>query len=116
VPLQVPRGATASAGRVTVTVTLGGGSLSTTFRSVPVQVVGLRRGVRPRVVPASIDIQIEGPTSVVTHLTAASIRIVVDAGGRGAGKYQVTPEAQLPQGVRVLNLHPTQVTVILTPS
>ena len=93
----------------------GGGSLSTTFQ-VPVQVVGLRRGVRPRVVPSSIDVQIEGPTAVVGRLTAASIHVVVDAGGRGAGRYQVTPQAQLPQGIRVVNLHPTQVTVILTPS
>jgi YbbR domain-containing protein len=116
VSLQVPAGATASVSRVTVYVKVGGGSLSTTIHSVPVQVVGLRRGVRLRVVPSAIDIQVEGPTNVVAHLTAASIRIVVDAGGRGAGKYQVTPQAQLPQGVHVLSLHPTQVTVILSPS
>lgn len=115
VGLQVPPGASASVSHVTVAVRLGGGSLSTTFQ-VPVQVVGLRHGVRPRVVPSSIDVQIEGPTAVVAHLTAASIHVVVDAGGRGAGSYQVTPQAQLPQGVRVVNLHPTQVTVILTPS
>ncbi|HLW47559.1 MAG TPA: CdaR family protein [bacterium] len=116
VPLQIPSGASASVSRVTVSVKLGGGSLSTIFRSVPVQVVGLRRGVRPRVVPSSIDVQVEGPTNVVARLTPASIRIVVDAGGRGAGRYQVTPQAQLPQGVRVLNLRPTQVLVILTAS
>jgi YbbR domain-containing protein len=116
VPLQVPAGVTASVSRVTVTVRLGGGSLSAVLHSVPVQVVGLRRGVRPRVVPSSIDVQVEGPTSVVAHLTPSSIRIVVDAGGRGAGKYQVTPQAELPQGVHVVNLHPTRVTVILTAS
>jgi YbbR domain-containing protein len=114
--LQVPPGVTASVSRVTVLVRLGGGSLSTIFRSVPVQVVGLRRGVRPRVVPSAIDVQVEGPTNVVAHLTASSIRLVVDAGGRGAGRYQVTPQAKLPQGVHVINLHPTQVLVILTAS
>jgi YbbR domain-containing protein len=116
VPLQVPAGATASVPHVAVAVRVGGPSLSTTLHSVPVQVVGLRRGVRPRVVPSAIDVQVEGPTTVVAHLTAASIRIVVDAGGRGAGKYEFTPQAQLPEGVRVINLRPTQVLVILTPS
>jgi YbbR domain-containing protein len=115
VGLQIPTGASASVSRVTVAVRVGGGSLSTIFQ-VPVQVVGVRRGVRLRVVPSSIDVQVEGPTALVGRLTAASIHVVVDAGGRGAGRYQVTPQAQLPQGVRVVNLHPTQVTVILTPS
>jgi hypothetical protein len=116
VGLQIPAGVTSSVSRVTVSVTLGGGSLSTTLRGIPVQVVGLRPGVRPRVVPSSIDVQVEGPTDVVARLTPQSIRIVVDAGGKGAGRYQFTPRAQLPQGVRVLSLHPTQVLVILTPS
>jgi YbbR domain-containing protein len=116
VALQIPDGVAPSVSRVTVSITLGGGSLSTTFRGVPIQVVGLRPGVKPRVVPSSIDVQIEGPTDVVAHLTPQSIRVVVDAGRRGAGRYQFTPRAQLPAGVRVLNLHPTQVLVILTPS
>jgi YbbR domain-containing protein len=115
VGLQIPTGTSTSVSHVTVAVRLGGGSLSTVFQ-VPVQVVGVRRGVRLRVVPSLVDVQVEGPTAVVGRLTAASIHIVVDAGGRGAGRYQVTPQAQLPQGVRVVNLHPTQVTVILTPS
>ena len=116
VGLQIPAGVQASVTRVTVSVKLAGGSLSTTLRGVPIQVVGLRPGVRPQVVPASIDIQVEGPTDVVARLTAHSIRIVVDAGWRGAGRYQFTPQAELPQGVRILNLRPTQVLVILTPS
>jgi YbbR domain-containing protein len=116
VGLQIPAGVTSSVSHVTVSVTFGGGSLSTTLRGVPVQVVGLRPGVRPRVVPSSIDVQVEGPTDVVARLTPQSIRIVVDAGGKGAGRYQFTPRAQLPQGVRVLSLNPTQVLVILTPS
>ncbi|HEV2282683.1 MAG TPA: CdaR family protein [bacterium] len=116
VGLQIPAGVASSVSRVTVSVMLGGGSLSTTLRGVPVQVVGLRPGVTPRVVPPSIDVQVEGPTDAVARLTPRSIRLVVDAGGRGAGRYQFTPRAQLPQGVHVLNLHPTQVLVILTPS
>lgn len=116
VALQVPAGVTASVSHVTVSITLGSGLLSTTFRGVPVQVVGLRRGVAPQVVPPSIDVQVEGPTDVIAHLTPASVRIVVDAAGRGAGRYQVRPQAHLPRGVRVLNLHPAQVLMILTSS
>lgn len=116
VAIQVPAGITASISRVTVSITLGRGSLSTIFRGVPIQVIGLRPGVKPRVVPASIDVQIEGPTEVVARLTPQSIRVIVDAGGRGAGRYEFTPKTQLPNGVRVVNLHPTQVLVILTPS
>jgi YbbR domain-containing protein len=116
VAIQVPAGIASSVSRVTVSILLGRGSLSTIFHGVPVQVVGLRPGIKPRVVPSSIDIQIEGPTDVVAHLTPQSIRVVVDSGRRGAGQYEFTPRAQLPQGVRVLNLHPMQVLVILTPS
>ena len=116
VGLQIPAGVQASVARVTVSIRISGGSLSTTLRGVPILIVGLRPGVRPQVVPPSLDVQVEGPTDVVAHLTAQSIRIVVDAGGRGAGRYQFTPQAQLPEGVRVLNLRPTRVLVILTPS
>lgn len=116
VALQIPAGVTSSVARVRVAVSIGGGSLSTIFRGVPVHVVGLRPGVRPRVEPPAIDVQIEGPTNVVARLTPQSIHVVVDAGGRGAGRYQVTPRAQLPSGVRILNFHPTLVLVILTTS
>ena len=116
VALQVPPGVTASVSRVIVSVTLGGGSLSTILHAVPVQVVGLAPGVRPRVVPSAVDVQVEGPTEVVAHLTLQSVRLIVDARGRGAGRYRVAPQARLPQGVRVLNLHPTLVVVILTAS
>jgi len=116
VALQIPSGITSSVSRVTVSVSLGGGSLSTTLHGVPVQVVGLRPGVKPRVIPSSIDVQVEGPTDVVARLTPQSIRVIVDAGGKGAGRYQFTPQAQLPQGVRVLSLNPTRVLVILSPS
>ncbi|HEV2439943.1 MAG TPA: CdaR family protein [bacterium] len=116
VALQIPAGVTSSVPRVMVSVMVGSGSVSTIFHGVPVQVVGLRPGVTSRVVPSSVDIQIEGPTNVVARLTPASIRVVVDAGGRGAGRYQFIPQAKVPAGVRVLNLNPMQVLLILTPS
>jgi YbbR domain-containing protein len=116
VPLQIPQGVTSSVQQVQVAVTLGGASLSTTLHGVPVHIVGVRRGVTSKVVPSAVDVQIEGPTDVVARLTPQSIHLVVDAGGRGAGRYRVTPQAQLPSGVRVLNLHPTQVLVILSAS
>ena len=116
VALQIPPGVTSSISRVTVSVMVGSGSVSTIVHGVPVQVVGLRPGVTSRVVPSSVDIEIEGPTNVVARLTPASIRVVVDAGGRGAGRYEFMPKAKLPAGVRVLNLNPMQVLLILTAS
>jgi YbbR domain-containing protein len=116
VALQIPPGTTASVSRVAVTVRLGAGALSTTLHAVPVQIVGLARGVRPRVMPAAVDIQVEGPPQIVARLTPQSVRLVVDAHGRGAGRYEVAPQAFLPRGVRVLNFRPALVVVILTAS
>lgn len=114
VPLQLPAGVTASVDQATVTVRVGRGRLSTVFRALPVRVVSLPSGVRSRVVPDHVDLQVEGPQDVVRRLIGQGVSIEVSVAGRQPGQYTVNPQPILPKGVRVLNMQPQQVLVILS--
>ncbi len=114
VPLQLPAGVTASVDQATVTVRFGHGRLSTLFRAVPVHVVSLPSGQTSRVVPDHVDLQVEGPQDLVRRLIAQGVSIEVSAAGRQPGRYTVSPQPILPKGVRVLNMQPQQVVVILS--
>ncbi len=114
VPLQLPGGVTASVQQATVTIHFGKGRLSTVFRAVPVRVVGTPSGATSRVVPDRVDLQIEGPQELVRRLIAQGVAIEVSAAGRQPGRYTVSPQPVLPKGVRVLNMQPQQVLIILS--
>jgi len=106
----------ASVDQATVTIRFGRGRLSTVFRAVPVHVVSLPSGVTSRVVPDHVDLQVEGPQDLVRRLIAQGVSIEVSAAGRQPGQYTVSPQPVLPKGVRVLNMQPQQVLVVLSPT
>jgi YbbR domain-containing protein len=112
--LQLPAGVTASVEQATVTVHLGRTRLSTVFRAVPVRVVGTPSGATSRVVPDRVDLQVEGPQDLVRRLIAQGVSIEVSAAGRQPGRYTISPQPILPKGIRVLNMQPQQVVVILS--
>lgn len=114
VPLQLPAGVTASVDQTTVTIRFGRARLSTVFRAVPVRVVSLPSGETSRVVPDHVDLQVEGPQDLVRRLIAQGVSIEVSAAGRQPGRYTMSPQPILPKGVRVLNIQPQQVLVILS--
>jgi YbbR domain-containing protein len=117
VPLQLPVGVSASVEQATVTVRFGRGRLSTVFHSVPIRVVGIRSGQTSRVVPDHVDLQVEGPQDLVRRLIAqgvSGVLVEVSAAGRQPGRYAVSPQPVLPKGIRVLNIQPQQVLVILS--
>lgn len=114
VSLQLPAGVTASVEQATVTIRFGKGRLSTVFRAVPVRVVGTPSGATSRVVPDRVDLQVEGPQELVRRLIAQGVSIEVSAAGRQPGRYTVSPQPILPKGIRVLNMQPQQVLVILS--
>jgi len=83
---------------VTVTVTLAREELQRTFVKVPVQLVGVPRGV---VTPADVDIRVEGPPEVVRALRPEQIVPTVDLRSQamntaapGSAKLPVTVELE----------------------
>jgi YbbR domain-containing protein len=115
-PLQLPAGVTASVRQVTVVVHVGHALLSTLFRAVPVKVVGAPAGATSRVLPDRVDVQVEGPQDVIQHLRPQALSVVVSAAGQKPGRFTASPQAVLPQGIRVLTIRPAQVVVTLSRS
>lgn len=116
VGLQLPTGVSAPTRSATVTVRMGQATLSTILHGVPVRVVGVSAGTRPRIVPDRVDVQIEGPSGIVEHLNPAAIRVEVDASRAGTGEHRLAARAVLPPGVRLIAIRPSEVRVILTSS
>jgi YbbR domain-containing protein len=116
VPLVLPDKVTASVPRVKVVVHIGHSVLSTLFRAVPVRVVGVPAGTKSRVVPDRVDVQVEGPQDILARLKVTTLIVEANAAGQHAGQHQVTLRPVLPPGVRIVDIRPSHVVVILTPS
>lgn len=116
VPLELPPGVASSVQRATVSVWIGKPLLSTVVRDVPVRVVGVPSGRVAHVVPQVVDVQVEGPQDLVARLSPRALRVEVSASGHGVGKYELTPRAVLPPGLRLLSITPSRVVVVLASS
>lgn len=116
VPLVLPDKVTSSVPRIKVVVRIGHSVLSTIFRAVPVRVVGVPAGTKSRVVPDRVDVQVEGPQDILARLKPTTLIVEANAAGQHVGQHQVTLRPVLPPGVRIVDIRPSHVVVILTPS
>jgi YbbR domain-containing protein len=80
----------------------------------PVEVTGLRTGLKVQISPETVDIILSGPLPVLNTLSAEDVRVVVDVSGLGPGTYQLTPEVDIViEGIKVESFLPASVEVII---
>jgi YbbR domain-containing protein len=83
--------------------------------SLPVDVVGLNRGLAAQVAPTTVDIIFSGPLPVLNTLKPTDIRVFVDVSGSEPGIYQVSPTINfLPDRVHIESILPTSVEVSIS--
>jgi YbbR domain-containing protein len=83
--------------------------------SLPVDVVGLSRGLTAQVAPTTVDIIFSGPLPVLNTLRPNNIRVYVDVTGREVGTYQIPPNVNfLPDRVQIDTILPTALEVAIS--
>jgi YbbR domain-containing protein len=86
---------------------------------LPVELVGLGRGLAAQVAPSTVDIIFSGPMPVLNTITPSDIRVFVDVTGLDVGVYQRSPTVTfLPERVRTESVLPStvEITIFLAPT
>jgi YbbR domain-containing protein len=81
--------------------------------SRPIRFQGLEPGLSVTLSPAFVDVILSGPAPVIWSLKPADIDVYLDLAGKGAGTYKLTPEVNLPAGLKLVILSPEQVEVVI---
>lgn len=116
VHIPLPAGASsADPSAVTVTVEVDK-SAQRTFHGLPMTVTHVPAGLRASAVtPATVDLTVTGPATVVDRMADSSLHAYVDASGLAEGTHTLTPKAEVPEWVRVSDWAPSAVQVQLQP-
>lgn len=90
---------------------------SLTLSGEKVEVIGLPAGLTAQISPASVDVILSGPLSLLDTLTRQDVRVSVDVTGLDVGTHQLTPKVEvLISNIRVESLLPGTVEVIIVSS
>ncbi|MBN2084332.1 MAG: hypothetical protein JW748_03845 [Anaerolineales bacterium] len=81
--------------------------------SRPIRFQGLEPGLSVKLSPAFVDVILSGPAPVIWSLKPADIDVYLDLTGKGAGTYKLTPEVNMPAGLKLVILSPEQVEVAI---
>lgn len=101
------------AARVRVAVQIAPAIAATTVRGVKVQVQNAPAGLVARVEPATVDVQVQGPVSIINKLRPEDLQARVDGAAFSTGQRRVTPEVQTPPEVTVLTIKPSAVLIVM---
>jgi YbbR domain-containing protein len=81
--------------------------------SRPIRFQGLEPGLSVTLSPAFVDVILSGPAPVIWSLKPADIDVYLDLTGKSAGTYKLTPEVNLPAGLKLVIISPEQVEVVI---
>lgn len=99
--------------RVRVAVQIAPAIAATVVRGVKVQVQNAPAGLIARVVPATVDVQVQGPVSIISKLRPEDLLARVDGKDFSTGQRRVTLQVQTPREVTVLTIKPAAVLVVV---
>ncbi len=116
VDLVVPLGlAWIETTKVTVKVDVVEDLVQREFAEVPVLPDGVLPGFTWTFQPNGlVSIVVEGRRDVIDNLDRYDVEAYVDVGGRGEGTYTLAVGPRIPQGVRLVEIKPNYVTIVLT--
>jgi YbbR domain-containing protein len=101
-------------GRVQVSVNIGQRATRQNLPGLKVEVINLGEGLQAEVNPSDVSLNIVAPSEALANLTAADIKIQVDASGLGPGQYTLTPKVVPPPNLQWLSMDPSEVTVTIS--
>lgn len=83
------------------------------FRNVPLAWHNLDDRLELMEIPAEIDVVISGREDIIEGITPQNLKAFVNLRGLSEGTHRLTPNAEVPRGVRVISFSPQQITVRL---
>ena len=87
---------------------------SMTLSDRPVEVTGLRTGLRVQISPETVNVILSGPLPTLTRLSPTDVRVFMDLSGLGPGTYQLTPEVEIIlEGIKVESFLPASLQVVI---
>ncbi len=104
------------AGEQTVLVQVGIAAIeSSQTIAVEVEAIGLAQGLEAAIAPATVDVIISGPLSVLESLQPGDVRVVIDLTGLEPGLYTLEPLVEiLPPELRADSVLPGTIEVTIT--
>ncbi|TMJ02319.1 MAG: YbbR-like domain-containing protein [Bacillati bacterium ANGP1] len=99
--------------RVRVAVQIAPAIAATTVRGVRVQVQNAPAGLVTRVEPATVDVQVQGPVSIINKIRPDDLLARVDGTTFSTGRRRVTLTVQTPPEVTVLAIKPAAVLIVV---
>jgi YbbR domain-containing protein len=78
-----------------------------------VEVEGLRQGWQATLSPATVQVIVDGPETVLEALEPESVQVFVNLSGYSLGVHRVEPDTFAPEGVRVVSVIPETVEVVI---
>ena len=87
--------------------------------TLPVEVVGLQRGLAAQVAPSTVDVIFSGPLPVLNTLKPSDIRVSADLTGKEVGVHQIVPNITfLPDRVNIESILPAslEVSIMIAPT
>jgi YbbR domain-containing protein len=97
-----------------ISVTVSVDTPETTFQlSVAPTLEGVQDGLTAIISPNRLDVTLAGTLAQVQSLKPTDVKALINVQGRGPGTYELQPQIVLPQGVKLEQLSPDNVTVTL---
>ncbi|MBS4030545.1 MAG: hypothetical protein KGZ63_03860 [Clostridiales bacterium] len=87
--------------------------ITRTFRNVPLSWLNLNDELAIMNIPSEIDVDLRGRADILDNITPQNLKVFVDMKNLGEGQHLLTPNAEVPRGVRLLSYRPQQVTIEL---
>ena len=114
---RLPTGVRVDPPTVNVSIQIRRAEESRTLQGIPVTPMNVRPGTTAELSPATVDLELSGPSDLLDRLDPAEILVFVDVENADAGVYQLPVRVTLPPGVRFERVTPAVVQVtVRTPT
>jgi len=114
---RLPAGVRVDPPTVNVSIQIRRAEESRTLQGIPVTPMNVRPGTTAELSPATVDLELSGPSDLLDRLDPAEILVFVDVENADAGVYQLPVRVTLPPGVRFERVTPAVVQVtVRTPT
>lgn len=83
------------------------------FRNVPLEYHNLDEGMALMSIATEVDVELRGRSDTLEGITPQNLKAYIELQGLEEGTHRLTPNADVPRGVRIISFNPQQVMVEL---
>ncbi len=111
VPLKLPPLVKAEPEKVELYVRIVEHIVTREIKDLPLQVVGLKKGLKARVSPKKVNVVLQGPERLLGAFSDLEIRAFVEAQKLSLGKHWLKVKIDVPSGIKIIKIEPFRVRI-----